>query len=141
MSIKVTDGHSPIVDLVGDAQAFDAGIVFTPGRVAELLPDPGWIFAAWVVGGLISLAGALANAELGAMYPRAGGDYVYLREAFHPLAGFLVGWLTFFAIYAGTVAALAAAFGQGLAMRFGLGPQAVRTWVRSAKVSFAPSCS
>ena len=106
------------------ASVIGAGIFFTPGRVAELLPDPGWIFAAWVVGALISLAGALANAELGAMYPRAGGDYVYLKEAFHPLAGFLVGWLTFFAIYAGTVAALAAAFGQGLATRLGLGSEA-----------------
>ena len=106
------------------ASVIGAGIFFTPGRVAELLPDPGWIFAAWVAGALISLAGALANAELGAMYPRAGGDYVYLKEAFHPLAGFLVGWLTFFAIYAGTVAALAAAFGQGLATRFGLGSEA-----------------
>ena len=73
-----------------------------------MLPNPYWIFAAWVFGALLSLAGALANAELGAMYPRAGGDYVYLREGVHPLAGFLVGWLSFNAIYAGTVAALAA---------------------------------
>jgi APA family basic amino acid/polyamine antiporter len=74
-----------------------------------------------VAGGLLSLAGALANAELGAMYPRAGGDYVYLREAFHPLAGFLVGWLTFFAIYAGTVATLAAGFAAGFAELVPLG--------------------
>jgi APA family basic amino acid/polyamine antiporter len=69
----------------------------------------------WVVGGLLSLAGALANAELGAMFPRAGGDYVYLREAFHPIAGFLVGWLSFFVIQAGTVATLATGFSAGLA--------------------------
>jgi len=106
------------------ASVIGAGIFFTPGRVAELLPHPGWIFAAWAFGGLLSLAGALANAELGAMFPRAGGDYVYLREAFHPLAGFLVGWLTFFAIYAGTIAALSAAFAEGIASRFGLGPTA-----------------
>ena len=67
------------------------------------------------VGGLLSLAGALANAELAAMYPRAGGDYVYLREAYHPLAGFLVGWLSFFVIYAGTVATLAVGFAEALA--------------------------
>ncbi|MCZ6785102.1 MAG: amino acid permease, partial [Proteobacteria bacterium] len=91
-----------------------AGIFFTPGQVADLLPHPGWILGAWVFGGLLSLAGALANAELGAMFPHAGGDYVYLREAFHPLAGFLVGWLTFFAIYAGTIAALAAVFAEGI---------------------------
>jgi basic amino acid/polyamine antiporter, APA family len=90
------------------------GIFLTPGRIAELLPSPPLILAAWLVGGLLSLAGALANAELGAMYPRAGGDYVYLREAYHPVAGFLVGWLTFFVIYAGTVATLALGFAQGL---------------------------
>jgi APA family basic amino acid/polyamine antiporter len=78
---------------------------------------------AWLVGGLLSLAGALANAELGAMFPRAGGDYVYLREGFHPLAGFLVGWLSFFVIFAGTVATLAVGFADSLARAFGLGPE------------------
>ena len=91
------------------------GIFLTPGAIAELLPAPGWILAAWVFGGALSLAGALANAELGAMYPHAGGDYVYLREAYHPAAGFLVGWLSFFVIYAGTVATLAVGFAEGLA--------------------------
>ena len=90
-----------------------SGIFLTPGPVAGLLPHPGLILAAWVVGGLLSLAGALANAELGAMYPHAGGDYVYLREAYHPAAGFLVGWLTFFVIYAGSIATLAAGFAEG----------------------------
>ena len=92
-----------------------SGIFLTPGPIAALLPHPGVILAAWIVGGLLSLAGALANAELGAMFPRAGGDYVYLREAYHPLAGFLVGWLSFFVIYAGTIATLAAGFAAGLA--------------------------
>lgn len=55
------------------------------------------------------------------MFPRAGGDYVYLREGIHPIAGFLVGWLTFFAIYAGTIAALAAAFAEGVGGSLGLG--------------------
>jgi len=100
--------------LLAVSSVVGSGIFFTPGRIAALIPAPEWIFALWLVGGLLSLAGALANAELGAMYPHAGGDYVYLREAFHPSAGFLVGWLTFFAIYAGTIATLAAAFGEGL---------------------------
>ncbi|MBI3785272.1 MAG: amino acid permease [Deltaproteobacteria bacterium] len=90
------------------------GIFLTPGRVADVLPHPGVFLAAWFLGGILSLAGALANAELGAMYPHAGGDYVYLREAYHPLAGFLVGWLSFFVIYAGTVATLAVGFAEGL---------------------------
>lgn len=92
------------------------GIFLTPGSVAELLPNPHWFLAAWLVGGLLALAGALANAELGAMYPHAGGDYVYLREAYHPAAGFAVGWLTFFVIYTGTIATLAAGFAEGLGL-------------------------
>jgi len=97
-----------------------AGIFFTPGRVAELIPHPYWILAAWLFGGLLSLAGALANAELGAMFPRAGGNYVYLREGVHPIAGFLVGWLTFFAIFAGTIAALAAIAAEQMVAWWGL---------------------
>ena len=90
-----------------------SGIFLTPGAIAGHLPEPGLIFLVWLLGGALALAGALANAELGAMYPRAGGDYVYLREAFHPAAGFLVGWLSFFVIYAGTIATLAAGFSAG----------------------------
>ena len=86
------------------------GIFLTPGGVAKDLRTAGWFCAAWVVGGILSLAGALANAELGAMFPRAGGNYVYLRAAYHPMAGFLVGWLSFFAIFAGTVATLSLGF-------------------------------
>jgi APA family basic amino acid/polyamine antiporter len=97
------------------ASVVGSGIFLTPGAIADRLPHPGLILAIWVVGGLLSLAGALANAELGAMFPRAGGDYVYLREAFHPLAGFLVGWLSFVSIFAGTVATLGVGFGEALA--------------------------
>lgn len=86
------------------------GIFFTPGGVAKLLPSPGWFFAAWLAGGVLALAGSLANAELGSMFPRAGGNYVYLTHAYHPIAGFLVGWLTFFAIFSGTIATLAVGF-------------------------------
>jgi APA family basic amino acid/polyamine antiporter len=98
-----------------------SGIFFTPGEVAELVPHPGLILTVWILGGLLSLAGALANAELGAMFPHAGRDYVYLREAYHCAAGFLVRWLTFFVIYAGTIATLAASFAAGLAPLLGYG--------------------
>jgi APA family basic amino acid/polyamine antiporter len=103
-----------------------SGIFLTPGTIADLLPHPGLVLLAWAAGGLLSLAGALANAELGTMFPRAGGDYVYLREAFHPVAGFLVGWLSFFVIYAGTVATLAVGFAEGLAPLLGLERAGVR---------------
>jgi len=102
------------------ASVVGSGIFFTPSQVANLLPGAGWILAAWVIGALISLAGAFANAELGAMFPRAGGDYVYLSEGIHPAAGFLVGWVSFFAIYAGTIAALAVVFAESMAPVLGL---------------------
>src|SRR3954466_2363997 len=100
------------------------GIFLTPGGVAKLLPQPGWFCAAWLPGGLLALAGAPANAELGAMFPRAGGHYVSLRAAYHPMAGFLVGWLSFFAIFAGTVATLALGFTISLGSFVTLGPTA-----------------
>ncbi len=106
------------------ASVVGSGIFLTPAGVAALLPHPGVYLAAWMIGGLLSLAGALANAELGAMFPRAGGDYVYLREAFHPLAGFLTGWLSFFVIYTGTIATLAVAFVNSVAPSIGLAPAA-----------------
>jgi APA family basic amino acid/polyamine antiporter len=104
------------------ASVIGSGIFLTPGDIANKLPSIELIFVAWAAGGLLSLAGALANAELGAMFPHAGGDYVYLREAYHPVAGFLVGWLTFFVIFAGTAATLAAGFADGLGGFFSLGP-------------------
>jgi len=102
------------------ASVVGSGIFFTPSQVAVLLPSAGLILFAWVVGALLSLAGAFTNAELGAMFPHAGGDYVYLREGLHPAAGFLVGWLSFFAIYAGTIAALAMVVAESLAEPLGL---------------------
>ncbi|HVH45257.1 MAG TPA: amino acid permease [Labilithrix sp.] len=86
------------------------GIFLTPGDVAKQFPTVSWFFFAWLLGGALALAGALANAELGAMFPKAGGNYVYLTAAYHPMAGFMVGWLSFFAIFAGTVATLAIGF-------------------------------
>jgi basic amino acid/polyamine antiporter, APA family len=107
------------------ASVVGSGIFFTPAQVAGLLPSAGLIMLAWAVGALLSLAGAFGNAELGAMFPRAGGDYVYLREGIHPAAGFLVGWLSFFAIYSGTLAALAVVFAEAMAPSLGLGREGI----------------
>lgn len=107
------------------ASVVGSGIFFTPSQVAALLPSAGLIMLAWGLGALLSLAGAFTNAELGAMFPRAGGDYVYLREGLHPAAGFLVGWVSFFAIYAGTIAALAVVFAESIASALGLGRVAI----------------
>lgn len=98
------------------------GIFLTPSSVAARLPSPFWFACAWIAGGVLSLGGALANAELGTMYPHAGGNYVYLRAAYHPMAGFVVGWVQFFAIFAGTVATLASGFTLSLASFVHLSP-------------------
>lgn len=111
------------------ASVIGSGIFFTPGQVAALLPDPIWILAAWLAGGGISLAGALANAELAGMFPRAGGNYVYVSEGVHPVAGFAVGWLSFGVIFTGTIAAVAVAFAEGVARPLG--------WGETATVSLA----
>ncbi len=103
------------------ASVVGSGIFFTPSQVVTLLPSAGPYLLVWLAGALISLAGAFINAELGAMFPRAGGNYAYLREGIHPAAGFLAGWLSFFAIYAGTIAALAVVVAEILAPWLGLG--------------------
>jgi len=68
------------------------GILFTPPQIAALVPDAALFLSTWVAGGALAFAGAMAYAELAALRPRAGGEYVYLREAFGPLAAFLTGW-------------------------------------------------
>lgn len=83
------------------------GIFLSPRVVAEQLPSPEWFIIAWVFGGLIAFAGASAYAELGTMFPKAGGDYVFLREAFGPSAAFASGWLLFGAIFTGSIATIA----------------------------------
>ena len=89
-----------------------SGIFMTTGFIAEYLPSPLMILIVWLLGGFFALCGALAFAELGAMYPRAGGQYIYLREAYGPWAGFLYGWGFFWVIECGGVAALAVGFAE-----------------------------
>ena len=89
-----------------------SGIFMTTGFIAEYLPSPFMILIIWLLGGFFAMSGALAFAELGAMYPRAGGQYVYLREAYGPWAGFLYGWGFFWVIECGGVAALAVGFAE-----------------------------
>jgi APA family basic amino acid/polyamine antiporter len=89
-----------------------AGIFINPYIVAQRLETPGLVLFAWVLGGGIALAGALVFAELGSLVPKAGGQYVYLREAFHPLAGFLYGWAQLFMIVGGGLAAVAITFAE-----------------------------
>ncbi|MFL6199320.1 MAG: APC family permease [Thermoanaerobaculia bacterium] len=91
------------------------GIFLTTSDMARVLPHAGLILGVWLAGGLLTLAGALTYGELGAMFPRAGGMYHYLREAYGPLWGFLFGWAAFLVIMSGGIAALGVAFGTYLA--------------------------
>jgi basic amino acid/polyamine antiporter, APA family len=88
------------------------GIFLTAGDVARALPHAGLILLVWIVAGLLTLAGALTYAELGVLFPRAGGIYHFLKEAYGPLWGFLYGWTAFLVINSGGIAAIAVGFGE-----------------------------
>ena len=87
-----------------------SGIFVVPNLVARSLPSEPWILAAWVFTGVLSFFGALAYAELGAMIPATGGQYVFLREAYGPLFGFLCGWTYFFIVISAAIAWLSITF-------------------------------
>jgi APA family basic amino acid/polyamine antiporter len=89
-----------------------SGIFITSAESARLIGAPGWLLMAWALAGLLTITGALCCAELAAMMPRAGGQYVFLREAYGPLFGFLFGWAIFIVIQTGTIAAVAVAFAK-----------------------------
>jgi APA family basic amino acid/polyamine antiporter len=90
------------------------GIFITTADIARVLPHQGMILLVWTLAGFLTLAGALTYAELGAMFPRAGGMYHFLKEAYGPFWGFLFGWACFLIVMSGGIAALAVAFGEYL---------------------------
>ena len=89
-----------------------SGIFINPYLVARQLDTPALVLAAWAAGGAVAIAGAFAYAELGRRLPRAGGQYVYLREAWHPVVGFLYGWALLLMIETGAIAAVAIVFAE-----------------------------
>jgi APA family basic amino acid/polyamine antiporter len=91
-----------------------SGIFIVSAKSSVLVGSPGWLLAAWALAGVLTITGALCCAELAAMMPRAGGQYVFLREAYGPATGFLFGWSLFFVIQTGTIAAVAVAFADFL---------------------------
>jgi len=91
-----------------------SGIFITSAESARLIGAPGWLLLAWAVAGLLTITGALCCSELATMMPRAGGVYVFLREAYGPSIGFLYGWTLFLVIQTGTIAAVAIAFAKFL---------------------------
>src|SRR6202163_4958605 len=88
-----------------------AGIFLVSPFVAQHVRSPAAFLGAWLLGGVVALAGALSNGELGGLFPRSGGEYVYLREAYGPSLGFLSGWTSFWIAFPGSIATLASGFG------------------------------
>ncbi|MGO9519132.1 MAG: APC family permease [Candidatus Korobacteraceae bacterium] len=95
-----------------------SGIFIVSAEIARLVDSPALLIASWVVTGFMTITGALAYGELAAMMPRAGGQYVYLRESLGPLWGFLYGWTMYLVIQTGTIAAVGVAFGKFLGVFF-----------------------
>ena len=107
-----------------------SGIFIVSADMARNIGSPGWLLGAWVLTGALTVVGALSYGELAAMMPRAGGQYVYLREAFSPIWGFLYGWTLFLVIQTGTIAAV----GVGFARYFG----ALLPWIRDDNYIVSP---
>jgi basic amino acid/polyamine antiporter, APA family len=89
-----------------------SGIFITSAESARLVGAPGWLLLAWALAGVMTVSGAIASAELAAMMPRAGGQYVFLRVAYGPMFGFLFGWSLFLVVQTGTIAAVSVAFAK-----------------------------
>ena len=91
-----------------------SGIFIVSADISRQLGSAGWLLVVWVLTAVLGVIAALSYGELAAMMPRAGGQYVYLREAYGPLCGFLYGWTLFLVIQTGTIAAVAVAFARFL---------------------------
>ncbi|MFN2532002.1 MAG: APC family permease [Pyrinomonadaceae bacterium] len=112
-----------------------SGIFIVSGGISKQVGSPGWLLVVWIVTGLLTVMAALSYGELAAMMPKAGGQYVYLREAFSPLWGFLYGWTLFLVIQTGTIAAVAVGFARYLGVlvpaigedKYVIAPRAITT--------------
>jgi len=107
-----------------------SGIFIVSADIARNVGSPGWLLVVWLITGIMTLIGALSYGELASMMPHAGGQYVYLKEAYHPLIGFLFGWTTFLVIQCGTIAAVAVAFAKFSGVLF--------PWISEKNILFHP---
>lgn len=117
-----------------------SGIFRTPAGIAARVPDPQWMLFAWVLGGAITLCGALSIAELAASLPHSGGLYVYLREGWGRMPAFLFGWAQLVMIRAASVGAIATVFGEYFLRSIGIDPAVHETaadWVAVGAIVFA----
>ena len=106
--------------MIAIGSTIGSGIFFTPSLIASTLQTPLLILSVWLIGGLMALSGALTFSELSSMYPKAGGVYVYLKEGYGELAGFLYGWAYFWVVNTGAIAAVAVAFATYFSFFFSL---------------------
>ena len=110
---KLVRGLGPLdATMIVVGSMIGSGIFITSAESTRLIGAPGWLLLAWVVAGILTITGALCCAELAAMMPRAGGQYVFLGQAYGPSIGFLFGWTLFLVIQTGTIAAVAIAFAK-----------------------------
>ncbi|MCA1758590.1 MAG: amino acid permease, partial [Bacteroidales bacterium] len=104
-------GLFPVTNIVV-ANIIGAGIFTTTGYLMDFLGNPILMLALWLVGGIIALCGALAFGELGAAFPEAGGEYTFISKLFHPMLGFLSGWLSLIVGFSAPIAASAIGFSR-----------------------------
>lgn len=134
----ILGGWTAMAAIVGSV--IGSGIFLVPATVARGVPFVGGIISVWLIGGLFSAAGALTLAELGAMMPRAGGPYEYLKRGFGPLSGFLFSWAEFWVVRTGSMATLAAAFARYFSQLVppmgGVDPRWWQTWVAVSAMAF-----
>jgi len=109
---RVLGLRSAILLVVGSV--IGSGIFLTTGGMAAVIPSASLLLAAWILGGVLAITGALTYAEMGAMFPRSGGVYVFLKEAYGPLIAFLYGWAALFVVISGGIAAVGVGFGTYL---------------------------
>lgn len=118
--------------MVAIGSCIGSGIFLTPSQIAGHLPSPWLILLIWGIGGIVTLTGALTFAELGTMFPKAGGVYVYLKEAYGDLFGYLYGWAYLLVICSGAIAALSIAFAYYLGFIIPLGNTGIKVVAVSA---------
>jgi APA family basic amino acid/polyamine antiporter len=113
---RVLGLRSAILFVVGSV--IGSGIFLTTGGMAAVIPSASLLLAAWILGGVLAISGALTYAEMGAMFPRSGGVYVFLSEAYGPLVAFLYGWAALFVVISGGMAAVGVGFATYLSYFF-----------------------
>lgn len=111
--------------MIAVGSTIGSGIFRTPGNIVQEVHLPMLVIGLWVLGGIVSLTGALTFAEMGSMFPKAGGLYVYLREAYGDTVGFLYGWFILFISTSGSIAALAAVCSEHILYLLGVGRNSV----------------